>query len=221
PQIYWELGHPAADYEALVTWWADQVAETDVGLYIGEAAYKAVEGVFEEVSELGDHLDLTESLPAVDGNVFFSAKSLRTDTTGAVDDLLERHCAHPAIVAVLDQVPGEAPQAPRVLVARSTGDGVRVRWGGPGATGYALWHPPPAAAWSRRSEPATAPSPSYARAPTAAAGMRRRHTTARGAGADPRRPWHRGADRGRRPVAGDAQPAAGVTGGSADQGKTI
>src|SRR5699024_1333472 len=73
PQIYWELGHPAADYEALVTWWADQVAETDVGLYIGEAAYKAVEGVFEEVSELGDHLDLTESLPAVDGNVFFSA----------------------------------------------------------------------------------------------------------------------------------------------------
>src|SRR5699024_6167474 len=46
PQIYWELGHPAADYEALVTLWADQVAETDVSLYIGEAAYKAVEGVF-------------------------------------------------------------------------------------------------------------------------------------------------------------------------------
>ena len=142
PQIYWELGHPAADYEALVTWWADQVAETDVGLYIGEAAYKAVEGVFEEVSELGDHLDLTESLPAVDGNVFFSAKSLRTDTTGAVDDLLERHYAHPAIVPVLDQVPGEAPQAPRVLVARSTGDGVQVRWLGHGATSYALWHLP-------------------------------------------------------------------------------
>src|SRR5699024_2108585 len=117
-------------------------ADTDVGLYIGEAAYKAVEGVFEEVSELGDHLDLTGSLPAVDGNVFFSAKSLRTDTTGAVDDLLERHYAHPAIVPMLDQVPGEAPPAPRVLVARSTGDGVQVRWLGHGATSYALWHLP-------------------------------------------------------------------------------
>src|SRR5699024_825822 len=115
PQIYWEFGHPAADYEALVTWWADQVADTDVGLYIGEAAYKAVEGVFEDVGELGDHLDLTESLPTVDGNVFFSAMSLRTDTTGAVDDLVERHYTHPAIVPVLDQVPGEAPPAPRVL----------------------------------------------------------------------------------------------------------
>src|SRR5699024_9646112 len=85
PQIYWEFGLPAADYEALVTWWADQVADTDVGLYIGEAAYKAVEGVFEDVGELGDHLDLTESLPTVDGNVFFSAMSLRTDATGAVE----------------------------------------------------------------------------------------------------------------------------------------
>src|SRR5699024_6454348 len=103
---------------------------------------KAVEGVFEEVSELGDHLDLTESLPAVDGNVFFSAKSLRTDTTGAVDDLVERHYLHPAIVPVLEQVPGEAPPAPRVLVARSTDEGVQVRWLGHGATSYALWHLP-------------------------------------------------------------------------------
>lgn len=142
PQIYWEFGNPAADYETLVNWWAQKVADTDVGLYVGEAAYKAIEGVFTEVGELGDHLDLTETLPEIDGNVFFSAKSLRTDTTGAVDDLIARHYTHPAIVPVLDQVPGDAPPAPTVLVVRSTDEGVQVRWRGHGATSYALWHLP-------------------------------------------------------------------------------
>lgn len=144
PQIYWQLGHPAADYEALVTWWAEKLEDTDVGLYIGEAAYKAIDGVFPRTTELGDHLDLTETLPAIDGNVYFSAKSLRTDTTGSVDDLVARHYTHPAIVPVLDLIPGEAPEAPTVLGARPTGDGIQVRWRGHGATSYALWHLPTA-----------------------------------------------------------------------------
>src|SRR5699024_11050890 len=49
---------------------------------------------------------------------------------------------HPANVPVLEQVPGEAPPAPRVLAARSTDEGVQVRWLGHGATSYALWHLP-------------------------------------------------------------------------------
>ena len=144
PQIYWQFGHPAADYETLVNWWAEKVEGTDVGLYIGEAAYKAISGVFPEVTELGDHVDLTRSLDAVDGNVYFSAASLRDDTTGSVDDLVQRHYQHPAIVPELEMVPGEAPGAPTVLVVRRTEDGVQVRWRGHGAASYALWHLPTA-----------------------------------------------------------------------------
>ena len=144
PQIYWEFGHPAADYETLVHWWSDTVEGSGVGLFIGEAAYKAIDGTFEAVTELGDHLDLTRSLPEVGGNVFFSAKSLRDDTVGAVDDLVRRHYDHPALVPVLDSVPGEAPERPTVISARAVEEGVQVRWRAPGATTLALWHLPTA-----------------------------------------------------------------------------
>lgn len=40
PQIYWETGNSAADYETLVKWWNDLVEGTDVDLYIGQGIYK-------------------------------------------------------------------------------------------------------------------------------------------------------------------------------------
>lgn len=146
PQIYWQFGHPAADYETLVHWWAEKVEGTGVGLFIGEAAYKAIDGTFEKTTELGDHLDLTRTLPPVSGNVFFSAKSLKTDTTGSVDDLVARHYTHPAIVPALESVPGTAPEQPRILNLRQLEQGVRVRWHARGATTVALWHLPTASA---------------------------------------------------------------------------
>ena len=142
PQIYWQFGNPAADYETLVHWWSGTVEGTGVGLFIGEAAYKAIDGTFEEMTELGDHLDLTRTLPAVAGNVYFSAKSLREDATGSVDDLVARHYGHPAVVPALESVPGEAPEQPTVVSARSAADGVQVRWRARGATSVALWHLP-------------------------------------------------------------------------------
>ena len=40
PQIYWEFGHPYADYETVANWWVDVCKGTDVKLYIGIADYK-------------------------------------------------------------------------------------------------------------------------------------------------------------------------------------
>ncbi|MCT4574530.1 hypothetical protein N3930_47375, partial [Bacillus thuringiensis] len=77
-----------------------------------------IDGTFEEVTELGDHLDLTRTLPQVGGNVYFSAQSLRDDATGSVDDLVARHYAHPALVPALESGPGEAPERPTVITAR-------------------------------------------------------------------------------------------------------
>lgn len=144
PQIYWEIGHEAADYETLATWWADAVDGTDVALYIGEAAYKAIDGTFPDPGELGDHLDLTAQLEQVDGNVYFSAVSLRDDTTGSVDDLMERHYEHPALVPVIDSIPGQAPKMPNLISAQRAEAGVLLRWTGRGtdATSYAIWRLP-------------------------------------------------------------------------------
>lgn len=40
PQIYWNIGYEIADYEKLLNWWSDVVDDTDVDLYIGQAAYR-------------------------------------------------------------------------------------------------------------------------------------------------------------------------------------
>lgn len=144
PQVYWEFGNEAADYETLAKWWAGAVEGTGVALYIGEAAYKATDGTFPDPAELGDHLDLTTQLEQVDGNVYFSAVSLRDDTTGFVEDLVERHYEHPALVPVIDSIPGQAPEEPTLISVQRTGTGVLLRWTGRGtdATSYAIWRLP-------------------------------------------------------------------------------
>lgn len=40
PQIYWNIGYEKADYAKLTSWWSDVVKDTNVKLYIGQAAYK-------------------------------------------------------------------------------------------------------------------------------------------------------------------------------------
>ncbi len=43
PQIYWNTGHSAADFETVAKWWSDTVKGTNVSLCIGQAAYKVAE----------------------------------------------------------------------------------------------------------------------------------------------------------------------------------
>ncbi len=40
PQVYWNIGFKAADYETLVKWWSNVCKNTNVKLYVGHAAYK-------------------------------------------------------------------------------------------------------------------------------------------------------------------------------------
>jgi uncharacterized lipoprotein YddW (UPF0748 family) len=138
PQIYWENGNEAADYETLARWWADLAAEAGVTLFIGEAAYKAVDGTFEDPGELSAHADLSRKLHGVDGMVYFSATSMREDETGAVDQLVRERFSHPAIVPVIESVEGTAPAAPSLHTVRRGRRGVTLRFAGD-ATSFAIW----------------------------------------------------------------------------------
>lgn len=80
PQIYWNIGYTKADYSKLVTWWQDTVKDTGVKLYIGQAAYKALNpspsSPWYGAAELEKQLQLNAKSPGVDGSIFFSYKSL-------------------------------------------------------------------------------------------------------------------------------------------------
>lgn len=81
PQIYWEIGHPLADYEVLAKWWADVVRGTNVKLYIGLAIYRyGTSELWENVQIIPDQLRLNQSLKEIEGCFVFSYKHLvRTD----------------------------------------------------------------------------------------------------------------------------------------------
>ncbi|MFJ8751107.1 glycoside hydrolase family 10 protein [Streptomyces sp. NPDC102441] len=95
PQIYWNIGFAAADYAKLLPWWAETVRGTGVGLYVGEALYKAGDpaqpAAWQDPAELSRHLDLDADHPEVGGHIFFSAKQVKTDPVGAMARVVADH----------------------------------------------------------------------------------------------------------------------------------
>lgn len=80
PQIYWEIGHSAADYSKLIPWWSNEVKGTNVNLYIGQGVYK------DEVAiEIDKHLELNKSYDQIKGNVFFSTSDILNNRKGCKD----------------------------------------------------------------------------------------------------------------------------------------
>jgi uncharacterized lipoprotein YddW (UPF0748 family) len=140
PQIYWHIGFPVADYAVLTDWWADLVAPTAVHLYVGQAAYRAgdpaQDPAWQDPAELSDHLFHNRGRPAVRGDVYFSAKSVRTDRIGSISRLAADHYTRPAVVPA--HGPTAAPAAPAITGATRAAGGVSLTWTG-GGTGFAVY----------------------------------------------------------------------------------
>ncbi|CAL9606053.1 hypothetical protein SUDANB121_05549 [Nocardiopsis dassonvillei] len=147
PQLYWERGFGTADYEALADWWANEVEGTGVDLYIGQAAYRLGEDGWTGDDALSTQLDYSGGMEQVDGDVYFSIRSLR-ENPAAVDDLLGVHYADPALPPRTDSGEEEARVgAVAGVSARAGDDGVEVRWdAAEGARFYAVYRLPAAAA---------------------------------------------------------------------------
>lgn len=81
PQLYWEIGHPRADYEVLANWWADVVRDTGVKLYIGLGFYRyGSDDVWQQSNIIPDQLKLNDTIPEIQGTFSFSFKHFnRTD----------------------------------------------------------------------------------------------------------------------------------------------
>lgn len=75
PQLYWNIGFAAADYEILLKWWSDVCKGTSVDLYIGHAAYRSgnedKNSPWYGTDELKRQLDMNSKTPEVKGSVHF------------------------------------------------------------------------------------------------------------------------------------------------------
>ena len=68
PQLYWQVGSKEADFETLLDWWSAAVKDNGIDLYIGLAAYRAIDAgadsVWLEGAELVCQLECMESSAA-------------------------------------------------------------------------------------------------------------------------------------------------------------
>ena len=95
PQLYWNIGFAAADYAELVPWWAEVARGSRTKLYVGEALYKAGDpaqgSAWQDQGELSRHLTLAQQYPQVRGHVFFAAKEVAADPSGAMARVVADH----------------------------------------------------------------------------------------------------------------------------------
>lgn len=78
PQLYWSMEHPLASHRKLNDWWASNHNNTNI--YIGNGPYKIREDsdkAWDNPREINTQISYTRTLPTIQGNAFFSAKSLK------------------------------------------------------------------------------------------------------------------------------------------------
>lgn len=95
PQLYWEIGHPLADYEVLVDWWSRNTYGKNC--YIGLAMYRAgSNAAWKDKTQLPRQIEQIRKTPGLQGMAFFSSKSFEKNLNGWSDSLRLNYFKTPA-----------------------------------------------------------------------------------------------------------------------------
>ena len=129
PQLYWEIGHPTADYIPLIEWWSEN--NFGAQLYIGQDIRRTInvkknDGTVE--NQLYRKLKMVRENPDVHGNVWWSGYSLYRNSSGLVDSLKNDYQKYPALVPVFKHIDNTPPAPVRKLTGKNTPDGKLLTW---------------------------------------------------------------------------------------------
>lgn len=141
PQLYWQIGHSAADYETLIKWWNDMNYKGH--LYIGQSissfTYPDVKNP--KITQTEAKFKLERELPNVDGNVWWPGWSLapqamprgdkrdgarrpgRNDMKlfSMADSLRVKYQRYPSLIPAYTDIDAVAPEAVKSVKVSSNG----------------------------------------------------------------------------------------------------
>ena len=132
PQLYWEIGNKAADYETLIRWWNQHAGHRP--LYIGEDVERTVK--YADPNRPSQHQQAAKQrlhyeLPHIQGTVLWYAKAA-VDNPGNYGTMLRtRYWKHPALQPSMTFIDKASPKSPRSLKATWTSDGYILFWSAP------------------------------------------------------------------------------------------
>lgn len=126
PQLYWHMGHPAADFKTLCDWWDEHAYGKEV--YIGQGAYridaKSKDEAWTKGGEIEKQIEYLRQKKNISGSTYFSSKSFDQQLFGLTENLRGNYYKYRAIVPPMSWIDNEAPAKPR-LKQKS---GKRIEW---------------------------------------------------------------------------------------------
>ncbi|KUL37642.1 glycoside hydrolase family 10 protein [Actinoplanes awajinensis] len=140
PQLYWTIGFAKADYAKALPWWVQTVKGTKVQLYIGMGDYRVGEkGDWSDPAALDRQMALNRKY-GVQGEVHFSAASVRDDKRGAISRYRKAYYASPALPPRMDRRVAPAPPTPQLTAGlRGTSGQLVLTAAGLASTNWALY----------------------------------------------------------------------------------
>ena len=121
PQIYWEIGHKAADYKTLIKWWNTNNYESH--LYIGQDVVRTM-----KADQLTEKMELERSLSNVYGNCWWPGYEIWDNKNGIVDSLLNHYQKYPALIPAYTHMHNKTPKEVRKLKAKWNEKGYILSW---------------------------------------------------------------------------------------------
>ena len=137
PQIYWEIGNNAADYETLIKWWDRYAGKRH--LYIGEDIERTAKHPDTKSpmqNQMAAKYRLHEEMRHVNGTVLWYAKAA-VDNVGNYGMMLRnKYWRTPALPPVMTFIDGKAPKKPKSPKPIWTPDGYVLFWKAPKGKGW-------------------------------------------------------------------------------------
>ena len=121
PQIYWEMGHPLADYTTLIKWWSKHAYGGH--LYIGQDVARTM-----KADQLTKKMRYERRLPHIAGNCFWPANEILWNNKGVADSLQRHYHRYPALIPAYTNMHNRAPEEVKKLKTEWTADGFMLHW---------------------------------------------------------------------------------------------
>ncbi|MGL4852079.1 MAG: glycoside hydrolase family 10 protein [Phocaeicola sp.] len=129
PQVYWEIGHSAADYDTLVRWWAKHASARP--LYIGQDVDRTVAKADKNnprTHQMHAKMMLQRAFPAIQGSCQWYAAAV-VENKGRYHDLLvSQYHKYPALLPTSPFMDNHPPRKVRKVKSVWTEDGFMLFW---------------------------------------------------------------------------------------------
>lgn len=135
PQIYWEIGHTAADYDELIHWWSQNCTERP--LIIGQDVDRTVAKTDPKnpaQHQMAAKMALQRGLPGISGSCQWYARAVADDRGGYGTSLRTIYHTRPALQPLMPWIDKKTPGKPRKVKAVRMDDGtLHLFWTAPKA----------------------------------------------------------------------------------------